>query len=107
MDLVAGVQPGFGQMGVVAVVAVSFARIHHANLVNFGVIPLLFTHSEDYERIDHGDRIVVQLNALAGEITLRNETKGTACTLTHRLRPREIAIVQAGGILNLEKKKSP
>jgi aconitate hydratase len=91
-------------LGVAAVVAVSFARIHLANLINFGVVPLLFARAEDYGRIDQGDEIVIQLNDLAGEITLRNETRGTTCVLGHRLGPREIAIVKAGGVLNLVKK---
>ena len=93
-------------LGVAAVVAVSFARIHLANLVNFGVVPLLFARKEDYGRIDEGDQVVIHLNGLAGKITLQNETRGTTCVLDHRLGPREIAIVQAGGILNLVKKGS-
>ena len=90
-------------LGVAAVVAVSFARIHLANLINYGVLPLLFASPEDYERVDQGNQVVIQLNDLAGEITLRNETTGVAITLTHHLRPREIVIVKAGGILNLIK----
>jgi aconitate hydratase len=93
-------------LGVTAVVAVSFARIHLANLINFGVIPLLFVRAEDYGRIDQGDQVVIQLNHLAGEITLRNETQGTTCVLGHRLGPREVAIVKAGGVLNLLKEDS-
>jgi aconitate hydratase len=88
-------------LGVAAVVAVSFARIHLANLINFGVVPLLFARTEDYERIEQGDEVVIQLNGLAGAITLRNETRGTTCVLNHHLGPREIAVVKAGGVLNL------
>jgi aconitate hydratase len=88
-------------LGVRAVVAVSFARIHLANLINFGVVPLLFASPADYERIDHGDQVRIQWNDLMGEILLRDETKGQAIVLTHRLRPREIAILRAGGVLNL------
>jgi len=93
-------------LGVAAVVAVSFARIHFANLINFGVVPLLFARGEDYGCIDQGDQVVIQLNDLAGEITLRNETQGTTCVLCHRLGPREIALVKAGGVLNLVKEGS-
>ena len=46
---------------------------------------------------------MIQLHDLAGEITLRNETQGIICVLTHRLGPRELAIVKAGGALNLVK----
>jgi len=87
-------------LGIRAVVAVSFARIHLANLINFGVVPLLFASPEDYDRIDQGDQVRIQWGDFTGEILLRNETKGQAIPLTHRLRPREIAILQAGGVLN-------
>jgi aconitate hydratase len=90
-------------LGVMAVVAVSFARIHLANLINFGVIPLLFTSPEDYQRIGQGDRIVIQLHHLLGEILLQDETQGETITLTHHLQPREIEILMAGGALNLVK----
>ena len=88
-------------LGVAAIVAVSFARIHLANLINFGVVPLLFARAEDYGRIEQGDEVVIQLNGLAEAITLRNETRGTTCVLNHHLGPREIAVVKAGGVLNL------
>ena len=90
-------------LGVVAIVAVSFARIHLANLINFGVAPLLFTSPEDYERIAQGDQIKIQWGDFTGEIILHNETKKTAIALTHHLLPREIAILRAGGVLNLVK----
>jgi aconitate hydratase len=93
-------------LGVAAVVAISFARIHLANLINFGVVPLLFANGKDYERIDQGDQVVIELNDLTGEITLRNKTQGTTCVLGHRLGPREIVLVKAGGVLNLVKEGS-
>jgi aconitate hydratase len=93
-------------LGVAAVVAVSFARIHLANLINFGVVPLLFSNPTDYERIDQGDQVVIHLIDFTGEITLRNETQGTTSVLVHCLSPREIAIVKAGGALNLVKEGS-
>jgi aconitate hydratase len=92
-------------LGVRAVVAVSFARIHLANLINFGVVPLLFASPEDYERIDQGDQVRILLNDLIGEILLQDETKGQTIPLTHRLRPREITILRAGGALNLVKEE--
>jgi aconitate hydratase len=90
-------------LGVRAVVAVSFARIHLANLINFGVVPLLFTNPEDFERIEQGDQVRIEWGDFVGEIILHNETKNAAIVLTHRLRPREIAILRAGGVLNLVK----
>jgi aconitate hydratase len=92
-------------LGVRAVIAVGFARIHLANLINFGVVPLLFTNSDDYDQIDQGDHVVIQVQDLAGEIVLRDETKGVTIPITHCLRPREIAILKAGGALNLVKDK--
>jgi len=90
-------------LGVAAVVAISFARIHLANLINFGIVPLLFSSPADYGRIDQGDHVVIELNDLAGEITLRNGNTDLVITLVHHLGPREIAIVKAGGALNLVK----
>jgi aconitate hydratase len=90
-------------LGVRAVVAVSFARIHLANLINFGVVPLLLVSPEDYDRIDQGDQVRIEWGDFTGEILLQDETKGQAIPLTHRLRPREIAILRAGGVLNLVK----
>jgi len=90
-------------LGVKAIVAVSFARIHLANLINFGVVPLLFASPADYEGIDQGDQIRIRWGDLSGEILLQDETTGVVITLTHRLRPREIGILRAGGVLNLVK----
>ncbi len=89
-------------LGVKAVVALSFARIHLANLINFGVIPLLFSSGQDYGRIDEGDYVVIQLDELRKEVALWNESKGITINLSlHHLRPRDIAILRAGGVLNL------
>ena len=93
-------------LGVGAVVALSFARIHLANLINFGVVPLLFTNLADYQRIDQGDQVMIQLHDLAGEIILQDRTKGVTIALTHRLLPREIAILRAGGVLNMVKEEA-
>ncbi|MBW2039927.1 MAG: aconitate hydratase [Deltaproteobacteria bacterium] len=93
-------------LGIKAVIALSFARIHLANLINFGVIPLLFASKEDYGRIEMGDQVVIPLGEVAGGITLWNKSKGIPINLTHCLRPRDIAILKEGGVLNLVKKGS-
>lgn len=49
-------------LGIKAVIAKSFARIHRANLINFGIMPLIFTNPEDYEKVEQGD--ILKLNAL-------------------------------------------
>ena len=87
-------------LGIKAVVAISFARIHLANLINFGVIPLLFADPADYQRIEQGDQVVIQLHDLIGMITLEDTSKGLTMTLTHHLLPRQVAMLKAGGALN-------
>ena len=51
-------------LGVQAVIAKSFARIHMANLINFGILPLTFKEDEDYQWIDQGDEIEIEVNSL-------------------------------------------
>jgi len=52
-------------LGVRAVIAKSFARIHLANLVNFGILPLTFVREEDYDRVAQGERVRLELADLA------------------------------------------
>lgn len=94
-------------LGVRAVIARSFARIHHANLVNFGVLPLTFLSEADYESIQMGDLLeVVDLPAAlrsGAPIMVRNLTQSTVFQVTHSLTPRQVEIVLAGGLLNMIK----
>ncbi|HEY65575.1 MAG TPA: aconitate hydratase [Caldilineae bacterium] len=91
-------------LGVTAVIACSFARIHHANLVNFGILPLTFTEDADYERIRQGDHLEipdVRAALRRGDvITVYNRTQGTSFSARHQLTAREVEIVVAGGLLN-------
>jgi aconitate hydratase len=92
-------------LGVKMVVARSMERIHKANLVNFGIVPALFVHPEDYERsIECGDSLSVRdLRAAvegADSLILRNETKGADITLRLELSERERRNVLAGGLIN-------
>ncbi|NLA04313.1 MAG: aconitate hydratase [Firmicutes bacterium] len=89
-------------LGVKAVLARSFARIHHTNLVNFGIIPLHFESSADYDRLAQNDLLVMenlreQLDR--GRINVTNETRGYSFSATHRLSPRQVDIIKAGGLL--------
>lgn len=95
-------------LGLRAVVAKSFARIHWQNLVNFGVLPLEFTDGADYDRVDAGDELRLDgvRDALAaaggndgGELRLRNLTKGGEYVVRHRLSPRQREVVRAGGVI--------
>ncbi len=91
-------------LGLKAVIARSFARIHRANLINFGILPLTFADPADYERVGQGDSLVMAdvAQALeAGELTVRDETAGFSFILRADLGPEERRIVAAGGRLNL------
>lgn len=91
-------------LGLKAVIARSFARIHKANLVNFGILPLEFADPADYERIGQGDRLAIDdaRAALAeGALTVRNEAGGFSFEVTADLSERELEILLAGGRLNL------
>ena len=90
-------------LGLRLVLAKSFARIHWQNLVNFGIVPLEFTDPGDYDRIEAGDVIEAPglREALPHEhdITLRNTTRGTDIRARHRLSPRQVDILLAGGVI--------
>ena len=88
-------------LGVRAVVAKSFARIHQANLINAGILPLSFKDPEDYDRLEQGEKLVLSgiLEGLeTGEMTLHAETGEIKllCSFTERQRK----ILMAGGLLN-------
>ncbi|MBC7097534.1 aconitate hydratase [Candidatus Bipolaricaulota bacterium] len=94
-------------LGIKAVIAKSFARIHHANLVNFGILPLTFVNPSDYERIDQGDVLRLSVRELSpgGILTLVNETKGEEIPVRAELDARGVELVRAGGILPYVKEK--
>ena len=91
-------------LGIKAVVAKSFARIHVANLINFGIVPLTFANPEDYDRIDEGDALEIAgfANGVAtsDKITLKDITKGIEIPLVLTATERQRAILGAGGLLN-------
>ena len=87
-------------LGLRVVIAKSFARIHASNLVNFGVLPLEFTDPTDYDGVQPGDEL--QLDGLSrhladGEFTVSNLSRNTTFGVRHRLSPRQIATILAGG----------
>ncbi|HEX6511600.1 MAG TPA: aconitate hydratase [Chloroflexota bacterium] len=87
-------------LGVGAVLAKSFARIHMANLANFGIAPLTFTDPADYERVSDGDELEVS-GLASDDVTVRNRTSGTELRMALDLAPRQREILLAGGLLNL------
>lgn len=87
-------------LGVEAVVAKGFARIHRRNLINFGVLPLTFLDPKDYEKVQKGDEISLEVGDLQGEIILKDLTRGLSIPLKHDLSPREMEVLKAGGLIN-------
>jgi aconitate hydratase len=89
-------------LGIKAVLVKSFARIHLQNLVNFGIVPLIFENEEDYEAITLGDQLQIENlreSVKTGEITVRNLTRGSVLMARHSLTGRQRDILMAGGLL--------
>lgn len=86
-------------LGVKAVIVKSFARIHLANLINFGIVPLTFNNPDAYDSIDDGDQLEVVIGDLKGKCRLINHTKGTLIELLHTLSSLDAEILKAGGKL--------
>jgi len=119
--IVAGVNYGQGSsrehaalapmyLGIKAVLAKSFSRIHKSNLINFGIAPLEFTNGQDYDKMTLGSRVQIGdvINILKGNSeTIRVQAESTSIefrlTLTRRLRD----ILLAGGLLNYTKATQP
>ncbi len=89
------------RLGISAVFAKSFARIHRANLINMGILPLI----ADTDRIDRGDVLELDVSDLDGDLVVKNETKGAEIPIRHDLSDREKEMVRAGGLLALTAKK--
>ena len=94
-------------LGVKAVIAKSFARIHVANLINFGILPMTLANEADYDKFAEGDEISIVGFAGAiekdGEVTLVDKTNGESARLVLNLTERQRAILAAGGLLNYTK----
>ncbi len=92
-------------LGVQGVFTKGFARIHRANLINFGILPMEFHKKADYDRIEQGDRleipdVVASLRENRGVLTVRNLTKNETLEVRLPLTRREADIILAGGLLN-------
>ena len=89
-------------LGVRAVIAKSFARIHAANLINAGILPLTFKNPDDYDKLSQGDALSltgIYAGMDKGEITLKDETSGAEIALTCAFTARQKAMLKAGGLL--------
>ena len=92
-------------LGVRAVIAKSLERIHAANLINFGILPLSFLKDSDYDAIDQGDELEIpELKAAiteGRELIVQNKTKGSSFPVTSALSSRQKQMILAGGALNV------
>jgi aconitate hydratase len=96
-------------LGVFAKIAKSFARIHKANLVNFGILPLVFSNANDYEIINAGDKISfsdIRKTIAAGHSEISILVEGRKIKTILEISERQRKILLAGGILNQAKHKT-
>ena len=95
-------------LGVRAVVAKSFARIHAANLINAGIMPLTLANPDDYDKLSQGDRLTIEgvhAGLATGEMTLVDETNGARVKLTCSFTERQAEMLRLGGLLAYTKEK--
>ena len=90
-------------LGIKGVIALSFARIHKANLLNSGILPLTFIDKEDYGRIAQDDEILLEdlhrQIADGDTLVVQNKTKGYSFKVKLEASPRQIQVLLAGGLL--------
>lgn len=92
-------------LGIKAVLVKSFARIHRANLINAGILPLTFVNEADYDKIEQGDEIEIadvraDIAADKTQLTVKNKTKGVDIPVLCELTGRTKDIILAGGLLD-------
>jgi len=94
-------------LGIKAVLVKSFARIHLANLINFGILPLTFNYPEDYQTIDQNDCLSIVMEGLeSNPLVVHNETKNCDIPVSHALTGEDIEIIKAGGKLAYVKREA-
>ena len=93
-------------LGIRCVIAKSFARIHVANLINAGILPLTFENPEDYDKLNQ-DTVLEFADIFSGmdtgRITITDKTTGTSFNAVCNFTDRQKAILKAGGLLNYTK----
>ncbi len=96
-------------LGVRAVIAKAFARIHRKNLINFGVLPLTFANEADYDKITQGD--ILELSNIheglkgSGSLRVHNKTKGEDYEIAHKFSPLELDSLMAGSLISMVRSK--
>ncbi len=97
-------------LGIKAVITKSFARIHKANLINFGIVPFTFSNPEDYDGVNKGDELYIpsvpETLKDGGSVVMENRTTGRKIPLSYSLDKRQIEILLKGGLLNYTKEKA-
>ena len=97
-------------LGIKGVIAKSFARIHMANLINSGILPMTFADEADYDKIDMMDTLVIDnlLDSVKNDnsLVVKNVTKGTEFKVNFALSDRQRDIMALGGLLNYTKEMS-
>jgi len=98
-------------LGLKAVIAKSFARIHRSNLINFGILPAVFASESDYTAVTQGDDLALEgihaaLKRGDGEVTVTNKTKGKTFKAVAKLSDYEREVILAGGLLPFTKLKA-
>jgi aconitate hydratase len=97
-------------LGLKAVIVKSFARIHRANLINFGILPLTFVQAADYDVVAQGDKLEIpdlkQIIKVDHPFPVKDLTNGKSVQVVHGLTPRQQEIIVAGGLLNWTKQKN-
>jgi aconitate hydratase len=90
-------------LGIRAILAKSYARIHHTNLLNLGIIPLIFANPLDYDTLEQGDELemkgIHEALRAAEKLTVKNLTKSGHFQLAYDLTKRQVEILLAGGLL--------
>jgi aconitate hydratase len=96
-------------LGLKAVIARSFARIHWQNLINFGMLPLTFVDSADYDHIEQGDELeIIDVRHILGQgnrIQVTNKTKNETYDTQHTLSERQIEMILEGSLINVVRKR--
>jgi aconitate hydratase len=91
-------------LGIKAILAKSYARIHRSNLINFGILPLTFKEGDEFHKVKQEDRLRIRgirdRLKVNGFVEIENVTQGRAFEVSHGLNHREIEILLAGGLLN-------
>lgn len=97
-------------LGARVVLAKSFARIHRANLSNFGVVPLVFEDKKDYDRLEGGDILhfshILEDIQQGNTVRIKNVTQGYSFKGVHTLTPRQIEDILHGGMIGRYRKKT-